>query len=285
MPETKSPQTLCVELTARCPLQCVHCSVAASPTRQTRLALADLNAALATGPSFYEVYLSGGEPTLHPDFLAIAQTVRAHTQRLILYGSGTSLSEGTLIGYGSDLIRQIRVAGINRVDISLYSLLPDEHDAQTRAEGSLKHTLSSIHALLENNISVGVHFVPLLRGAHHLAGIWDLACSLGLERVHVLAIAPQGRARHLGARRLEPDEVKFMASTIKSKQSPQLLLSSEIRREAGIQESSTRDQLRSLLLGADGHLYPGEGQRDPLRRTIRTIKEATLPELVRELAC
>ena len=68
--------TLCIELTARCPLRCVHCSANAAPERNDFLPYKALASTLPDLGSLSETYLSGGEPFEHPNLLRIIQTAR-----------------------------------------------------------------------------------------------------------------------------------------------------------------------------------------------------------------
>jgi uncharacterized radical SAM superfamily Fe-S cluster-containing enzyme len=90
--------TLLLDLTDHCNLTCPTCFASSSPQRSwfapVASVLAALDARLAReGGSLDVVMLSGGEPTLHPDFTAIVEGVLARNiQRLLINTNGTVLA-------------------------------------------------------------------------------------------------------------------------------------------------------------------------------------------------
>src|SRR6187402_3024941 len=83
--------TLCVELTLRCPLQCVHCSANAAPERDERIDERLLLARLRELGRIRAVYLSGGEPFEHPGLASLVEAVAELADEVAIYSSGVVL--------------------------------------------------------------------------------------------------------------------------------------------------------------------------------------------------
>lgn len=77
-----------IEINDHCNLTCPVCFAASSPARTTHLPLATvermLDALVASEGEPDLVQISGGEPTLHPDFFAILEAVRARPIRHVM---------------------------------------------------------------------------------------------------------------------------------------------------------------------------------------------------------
>lgn len=77
-----------IEITDHCNLRCPVCFAASGPERLTHKPLSDvlamLDAAVANEGTPDVVQISGGEPTLHPDFFAILEAARARPIRHLM---------------------------------------------------------------------------------------------------------------------------------------------------------------------------------------------------------
>jgi MoaA/NifB/PqqE/SkfB family radical SAM enzyme len=257
------PTTVCVELTSRCPLLCHHCSAAASPTRCDMLELAAVGKALNALSPLREVYLSGGEPFMHPEFHAIVAVARRHAGKVVAYTSGVVEVAGRLVPIPATLLGRAAAAGVARIDLSLYSDSAAAHDSVTRTPGSFRRTLSTWCRARRLGLSVGVHFVPLLSGAEHFRGVVRLASEAKAERIHILAVAPQGRAaRSLLKWQLAPGIAQEMLRVVAERPAA-FVLSSRIRQSLGIDVPSERDRERPCFISSDGRVHPSEGLRVP----------------------
>lgn len=278
--------TLCIEVTARCPLACIHCSAHSSPKRAEFLPAALLSEQLQTLPRLHEIYLSGGEPFEHPDILPLIRAASRVASRVIAYSSGTLLRDHPeRTPLPEPLLAEARHAGLGRIDFSLYSTEGARHDAVTQTPGSLGLTLESLRNARRAGLPFGVHFVVMKSNAGDLEAVRHLAADLGAARVHVLALAPQGRAsarfddltpgpvvlgRLEQPTRLEPEP-----------RAPELVLSSALR--PGL-PATERDGLRTAFMDVQGFLYPDEGKRTRAHRTADSLLSGrSLPELLQQL--
>ena len=169
-----------LSLTDRCNFRCVYCmdpevrfaDPAELLTRDEfrRVAIA------AARLGVRKIRLTGGEPTLHPELLAIAASLRRETE-----------CEVALITNGSrgrrEDVEAWKAAGIARVTLSLDSLRPDRFARLTRSTASLREVLACLeHAIAENLTPVKVNAV-LLRGENddEAVAFAELARRYGIE--------------------------------------------------------------------------------------------------------
>lgn len=250
--------TICIELTTRCALQCVHCSTHAGPGRREFLGLETYRVALGVLGGSKELYLSGGEPFEHPDLLAFADFAATRTERLVIYTSGVILSDEGISPVPQDILNELPRHGVARVDVSLYSASPLEHDDATQRRGSFAATIAFLASLREAAIPFGVHFVPLVSGGARVLEVARLAREVGAVRFHVLALTRQGRATSLCS---DLDRA-FLADlrAIESVPGFEVVRSSSLRKALG-EETTVRDTWRAGFVDVYGTPHPCEGRR------------------------
>jgi MoaA/NifB/PqqE/SkfB family radical SAM enzyme len=276
--------TLCVELTSRCPLHCTHCSVAAGPDRSDFLSLNEFATRIVELPRLSEIYLSGGEPFEHPEFLRFVSLAKKAANRVVVYSSGTSLNESVLAPISTEQLAAAVCAGVDRIDISLYAPSATAHDSVTQTPGSFEATLTTLHRLRMLGVPFGIHYVPLADGGANIFSVFSLARAMGASRFHVLALVTQGRARSMSAQKPEAAFYEDVRELWTGDTSLRLVLSSRTRHEAGITEPTERDGLHVGMLDAAGHMYPSEGKRLPDFRSRHSIATTPIAELLTELA-
>lgn len=276
-----APDTICLEITTRCPLACTHCSADAAPSRTEFYPLENLASLLAHLPRLRELYLSGGEPFEHPELGEMVALARQHSDRVVAYTSGTCIDAGAVVPLDAATIASLAILGLHRVDISMYSTVPAEHDAVTRVPGSFAVMMESIERLRMLGLAFGVHFVPLVAKGERSSSVHSLARGLGATRFHALALAHQGRARHMDL------ELSVNASTqllrLRDLSPMDVVLSSELRQMLGLPaDLSDRDAWTSTFVDVHGRVHESEGKRANLgvgptwdgRRTALELQQA-----------
>ncbi|HUS65046.1 MAG TPA: radical SAM protein [Kofleriaceae bacterium] len=271
--------TLCVELTLRCPLRCVHCSANAAPERDEmideRLLLARLR---ELGP-IQAVYLSGGEPFEHPGLPGLVEAVAGLADEVAIYSSGVMLGPA-----GGEPLSERAIRGVSRhvsrVDVSVYSMSPAEHDAVTGLAGSFDLTLQTIRRLRLCGVPFGIHFVPV--GTGSVLPLAQFAREAGAERFHVLAVARQGRAASLDVEP-SPGLLDDLRVLLGARIGIDVAVSSQLRRALAF-GATPRDELRAAFMDVRGHLHRSEGERARGARSLRSIGEAGVVELLADLA-
>ena len=176
------PLSVHFDLTYRCNERCVHCYLDHDDHGELSTAecLAVINELAQAGTLF--LTFSGGEIFLRPDLYEIlAEARRLHFD--------ISLKTNALL-VTPERAERLREFGVRRVQISVYSDIPEVHDAITKVPGSLQRTLAAIPLLLEQGLQVKLA-CPLMR-ENLLAyrGVMDLAEKIGVPYVLDLTITP-----------------------------------------------------------------------------------------------
>jgi AdoMet-dependent heme synthase len=176
------PLSVHFDLTYRCNERCVHCYLDHDDHGELSTAecLAIINELAQAGTLF--LTFSGGEIFLRPDLYDIlAEARRLHFD--------ISLKTNALL-VTPERAKRLREFGVRRVQISVYSDIPEVHDAITKVPGSLQRTLAAIPLLLEQGLQVKLA-CPLMR-ENLLAyrGVMALAERIGVPYVLDLTITP-----------------------------------------------------------------------------------------------
>jgi AdoMet-dependent heme synthase len=176
------PLSVHFDLTYRCNERCVHCYL--DHDDHGELSTAECLAVMAELAQAGTLFLtfSGGEIFLRPDLYEIlAEARRLHFD--------ISLKTNALL-VTPERAERLRRYGVRRVQISVYSDIPEVHDAITKVPGSLQRTLAAIPLLLEQGLQVKLA-CPLMR-ENLLAyrGVMALAKKIGVPYVLDLTITP-----------------------------------------------------------------------------------------------
>ena len=169
------PMVAHLDITWRCDLDCVHCYL--DQKNGPELTTAEWHAVIdqVADAGVLTVVWSGGEVTLRPDFLELLQ----HAARRQLV-SRIKTHGGTLDATWATHLRDNRTM---QVDVSVYSLRPDVHDAFTQRPGSLAATLAGIAAVRAGGLPVRVAVYVLPEAVEEIPQIdryfRDMGCDVG----------------------------------------------------------------------------------------------------------
>lgn len=141
--------TFQIELTSRCNERCVHCYI------PHEYKLYDIEPKL-----YYDVLeqlskmgtlsltLSGGEPMLNPHFKEFLKAAKKYDFYIHILSNLTLLDD--------EIIEIMKERNVPAIQVSLYSMIPEHHEAITKLPGSFEKTKNAILKLIENNIPVQV---------------------------------------------------------------------------------------------------------------------------------
>jgi len=145
-----------IELTSKCNERCVHCYI------PHKFKLCDISDELyfntleqLSNMNVLSVTLSGGEPMLHPHFKDFVRAAKKYDFYISILSNLTLLDDET--------IQIIKEGNVSSVQVSLYSMIPEHHDAITKLPGSFEKTKASILKLIENDIPLQVS-CPTMKG-------------------------------------------------------------------------------------------------------------------------
>ena len=142
------------DLTDSCTERCVHCYVPKEqhhflPYESVEKAIREFRALQG-----FSVYITGGECMLHPDFECICELCKSLNINIIIL-SNLTCCDARRIAF----LREIDPQFIN---VSLYSMNPEEHDAITQLPGSWKKTMDTLLACEKSGVHCRIA-TPLLK--------------------------------------------------------------------------------------------------------------------------
>ena len=179
-PNIPAPLGLLAELTHRCPLACPYCSnPLALENRTTELSAAEwarvFREAAALG--VLQVHLSGGEPASRRDLLEIAASATAA-------GLYTNLITSS-VGLDTARLRQLRDVGLDHIQLSLQDVDAERADTIAGYPGGHARKLAFARLVVESGFALTINAVIHRANIERVAGMIDLAASLGARRVEV----------------------------------------------------------------------------------------------------
>jgi AdoMet-dependent heme synthase len=178
------------ELTRACALACTHCRATAQHRRDPdeldtaeALKLVDDLAELA--PPM--LILTGGDPLMRTDVLDIARYATSKGIRVGLSPAATS----RLTHYD---FAAIKVAGIERMSLSLDGATRETHDAFRGVPGTFDRTVKAIELARAAGISLQINTTLTRSNLHEFAAFRDLMFEWKPEMWSVFILVPTGRA-------------------------------------------------------------------------------------------
>jgi MoaA/NifB/PqqE/SkfB family radical SAM enzyme len=173
------------ELTNKCNLHCLHClnssgneDPEALSTEKIFKLIDDLKKIKVT-----KMYLTGGEPSLHPDFDAIVTYIKSKGIEIALASNGMDIA---------DKISIIKET-VSNVSLSLDGI-GELHDKFRGTQGSFDNLMNSISLLINNGIKVRVSSMVWKENIDQLEQMILLAKKMGVYRIHFSMLVAAGRA-------------------------------------------------------------------------------------------
>jgi radical SAM protein with 4Fe4S-binding SPASM domain len=176
------PLSVQLDLTYRCNERCIHCYLDHHDHGEmTTVEITDLLNQMANAGVFY-LTLSGGEIMMRRDFFEILEYARMRTFCIKLKTNGILI--------GKKEADRIKAVGVESVQISIYSHVPEVHDAITKLPGSLAKSIEAIRRLRAQGLHVIMANVLMVQNAHDYVGVRELAAELGAQFILDPTITP-----------------------------------------------------------------------------------------------
>jgi pyrroloquinoline quinone biosynthesis protein E len=187
---TPQLKELKLEVTYRCPLQCIHCSSEASSASPLVMSPAAANRILgqAAAMGVREIAFSGGEPLLWRDLPSAVLRCSDLGMEPVVYSSGN-------VEHKASAMDRLHSAGAVRVIFSLLGGSPAAHDRMTGTAGSFAKTLECVEEANTAGLEFEFHFVPMSQNYQELPAVVSIGRAKGAVRVSVLRFVPQGRGK------------------------------------------------------------------------------------------
>ena len=145
-----------IELTSKCNERCVHCYI------PHKFKLYDITDELCYSTleqlskmGVLSVTLSGGEPMTHPHFKEFLRAAKKYDFYVNILSNLTLLDD--------EIVQIMKDGNVSSVQVSLYSMVPQRHDAITKLPGSFEKTKAAILKLIENDLPLHVS-CPTMKG-------------------------------------------------------------------------------------------------------------------------
>lgn len=227
------PQKLCSpflivwNFTNKCNLRCKHCYQNASYPLPGELTLEEkLNIVSQLDRAGVPlIALSGGEPTIHPDFLRIVEEGSRRGIYMAVATNGTRFSN---MGF----VERALKAGLKYVEVSLDSVNPEIHDEIRGVKGAWDETIRGVKNLVKMNASVGLAMTVTKLNYREVEDMVKLGEELGVKRVIFFNFIPTGRGRDIVQLDLGPTEREEFLKKVY-----------ELARKSRVQVASTAPQL------------------------------------------
>jgi radical SAM protein with 4Fe4S-binding SPASM domain len=176
------PLNVHLDLTYRCNERCVHCYLDHNDHGEmTTGEIKDLLDQMADAGVFY-LTISGGEIMMRRDFFEILEHARKRTFSIKLKTNGILIRKKE-----ADRIKDL---GVESVQISIYSHVPEVHDAITKLPGSLRQSIEAIRRLRAHGIHVIMANVLMVHNAADYSGVRALAAELDAQFIMDPTITP-----------------------------------------------------------------------------------------------
>jgi MoaA/NifB/PqqE/SkfB family radical SAM enzyme len=149
---------------------CICCPIDTEKRKSRRLSLSDFRIAIEESdfvPSVDHVELSGGEPTLHPDFIEIVNYVTNDLlSPLFILSNSTRFSD-------KPFLERFLATSDNHIQVTtaLYSHEPTVHDRITQRPGSFSKTMVGLSNLMKNGVKVSLKTIIQKLNFDHLPQI------------------------------------------------------------------------------------------------------------------
>lgn len=138
-----------IEVASECNERCVHCYIpheCKDSTINSELFFKILHE--GRDLNIIHVTLSGGEPLLHKDFLSFLKKCRELDLAVNVLTNLTLLND--------EILNEMKLNPLLSVQTSLYSMVPEVHDAITKVKGSFKKTKEAVLKLIDAGIPVQI---------------------------------------------------------------------------------------------------------------------------------
>lgn len=267
-----------IEITQKCPNQCIYCSSWSSIEKidmlDYDLICRIVDDAEALGAKLINV--SGGEPLLHPSIVPILRYIKSKGLNVRLYSSGIYYDDG-YCSMPYSLLDYIK----NDVDTLIFNYEADSPELYARIMGSVPENLAILDETVKRAISLGInveaHIVPMKCNFKQISSTVEKLYSLGVSNVSFLRLVYQGRAVENTDQTLlseaEESELRESLTVLSNQYARKIRLGKPYRSE---KFSSCRTGTVRMAVRYDGCVFPCGAFKDGV-----TAIEGITPDNVR----
>lgn len=262
-----------IEITSRCNERCVHCYIP-HENKENHIE-PDLFYNIleqCKKMNLLHVTLSGGEPMMHDNFCDFLKKCNEYNF------SVNVLSNLTLIN--NQIIEEMKRNRLLSVQVSLYSMDSNIHDAITQIKGSFEKTKNAILKLIENDIPLQISCPIMKQNLNSYIDVvdWGKAHNINVGSDYVIIARYNHTTQNL-SNRLSLNDVKEFSNQRIINQPEYLEL---IEKEAEKKKNTNPDDsvcsvcYSSICIAENGNVYPCAGWQDYV---VGNINETSLKDI------
>ncbi len=194
-----APFMIVWNFTNACNLRCKHCYQHASTPLPNELSLYEKLRVVEEldRAGVASLALSGGEPTIHPDYLTIVKAAASRGMYVAIATNGWRFAD-------MDELKKAVDAGLRYVEVSIDSANPRKHDEFRGVEGSWSRAVKALENAVKLGLSHAMAVTLTKLNVDEIDDILDLAESIGVKRVVFFNFIPVGRGREIVDLDLDP---------------------------------------------------------------------------------
>jgi MoaA/NifB/PqqE/SkfB family radical SAM enzyme len=199
------PTTCTLQVTARCQLDCAHCSAARFKTRERdELTTEEWKSVLrqSVDLGIYNIVFTGGEPLLRKDICELVAAVDSRRANAMMFTNGLLLTE--------ENVDRLRDAGLFSVMVSLDDPRPEEHNRLRGRPNCFQDATAGIKNALEVGLLVGIstYAGPDDVRSGRTEQMIELARAMGVHEITIFDVVPTGKLLPLQQKQLLSHEDK-----------------------------------------------------------------------------
>lgn len=183
-----------IRLTAQCNNRCTFC-LDSDAHNGTNISPMTIKAQIIDGrkKGATRLILSGGEPTIHPNFVEFIGLGRRMNYRRI-----QTVTNGRMFSY-KPFLHKCLDAGLQEITFSVHGPNARLHDALVGVRGAFEQEVQGIQNALEDGRPiVNIDMVINKMNVKHITEMMDMFIDMGIREFDLLQIIPFGRAFHEG---------------------------------------------------------------------------------------
>lgn len=176
------PETVSFEITRNCNCKCDHCVISGGDgDLDTATIKKAIDEALDMGTVV--ITFTEGDPLLRDDIFELIEYVDKDKAIVNMYTPGTDMTP--------EVAQKLKDVGLHNLLVSIYSTVPEEHDAVRKLEGAFEKATGAIKYGLEAGLLVTMctHVSP--KNMHKLESMYQLAKDIGVHEFSLWESVPK----------------------------------------------------------------------------------------------
>ena len=194
-----APYRMDLALTYRCNNDCAHCYNARErnfPELTTQQWFKIIDQLWELGVP--HIVFTGGEATLRNDLPELIHHAESN-------GQITGLNTNARRLMDMDYVKKLVNAGLDHVQITVESSVPEIHDEMMRAKGAFRQTIAGLNNVLASELYVMTNTTMLRTNVHTIPATLDFLSDLGVPNIGLNALIYSGHGLTVGTGLLESE--------------------------------------------------------------------------------